>query len=450
MAHAEKRTYDKRARKWRYRGRYKLPDGRWGSVSRDDDGKPFFTEKSAEDFAHGLEVDVRRQTFINPQDGKITVSAWAELWIDSVELGPLSLRDYKSRLRSAILPAWGNVPVRDITPVAYKTWEKSLRDRGYAENSVSGIRTVFRTMMQDAVMSKLRGDNPIPDGTVGRRGKYKSKRSGEEKIYPTAHQALLVARNGLALRGISMYALVLTSFYTGLRIGELAGLKRDRLQLADTGEGARILLKYQSQYVDGRPTLLAAKYDSERGLIIHPGLSDLLKKLLDSHSSEFVFTAPKGGRLLVGGDFYAGTWRPMVDGRAPKPQVRGRRALPGIRPVAGLEGMVPHGLRHGQKVLLDEAGHPRVAVEERMGHTLQGVEGTYSHTTLGMELAIARSLQASWDESFRLPDDGSGYGPVPGDADSEKLISQVSPRRQRKHPQRPGKHLRSEVSPASG
>lgn len=445
MAHAEKRTYDKRAKKWRYRGRYKLPNGKWGSVSRDDEGKPFYTERSAEEYAHGLEVDVRRKVFLNPQDGKITVADWVDIWIESIELSPLSLRDYKSRLRAVILPAWGSTAVRDITPVAYRTWELALRKQGYAENSISGIRTVFRTLMQDAVASKLRADNPIPDGTAGRRGKYKSKRDVEEKIYPTALQAILVARNGLTLRGPSMYALVLTSFYTGLRIGELAGLTRDRLQLEDRGQGPRILLKYQSQYIDGKPTLVPAKYDSERGLIINHGLAALLQELVERQPGEFVFTAPKGGRLLIGGDFYSDTWRPMVDGRAPKPTVRGRRALPGIRPVAGIEGMVPHGLRHGQKVLLDEAGHPRVAVEERMGHTLQGVEGTYSHTTLGMELAIAASLQASWDAALCLPDDGAGYGPVPAGEESAKLISQESPRRQRKHPQRPGTLLRNAV-----
>ncbi|WP_106979726.1 MULTISPECIES: tyrosine-type recombinase/integrase [Streptomyces] len=447
MAHAEKRTYDKRARKWRYRGRYKLPNGQWGSVSRDDEGKPFYTERSAEEFAHGLEVDVRRKVFLNPQDGKITVAEWVDIWIESIELSPLSLRDYKSRLRAVILPAWGRTPIRDITPVAYRTWELSLSKQGYAENSISGVRTVFRTLLQDAVASKLRADNPIPDGTAGRRGKYKSKRNTEEKVYPNAHQALLVARNGLALRGASMYALVLTSFYTGLRIGELAGLTQDRLQLEDTGHGARILLKYQSQYIDGKPTLVPAKYDSERGLIINPGLAALLQELVRSRPGEFVFTAPKGGRLLIGGDFYSDTWRPMVDGRAPKPQVRGRRAQPGIRPVVGVEGMVPHGLRHGQKVLLDEAGHPRVAVEERMGHTLQGVEGTYSHTTLGMEMAIAKSLQSSWEEALSLPDEG--YGPVPVDADSEKLISQESPRRVRKPPRRPGELLRKTADRAS-
>lgn len=442
MAHGEKRTYDKRAKKWRYRGRYKLPNGKWGSVSRDDDGNPFYTERTAKEFAHGLEVDVRRKTFINPQDGKITLAEWAEVWVESIELSPLSLKDYKSRLRAVILPDWGHVAVRDVTTVAYKTWELKLPALGYSVNSISGIKTVFRTMLEDARQSKLRSDNPIPDRTVGRRGKFRSRRSEEEKIYPTARQALLVARNGLELRGLSIYALVLTSFYTGLRIGELAGLTRDRLQLTDTGRGARILLEFQSQYIDGKPTLVPAKYDSGRGLIIHQGLASLLGDVLASHAGEFVFTAPKGGRLLIGGDFYEATWRPIVDGRAPLPTVKGRAARPGIRPVLGVEGMVPHGLRHGQKVALDEARHPRVAVEERLGHTLQGVEGTYSHTTLAMEFEIARTLQDLWEESFRPVVESREYGPVPSELIAGELISQESPRRVRKHPKRPGVHLR--------
>ena len=445
MAYAEKRG------KW-WRGRYKLPTGDYGSVSHDDEGQRFRTKKSAKEFAEGLEADVRRRTFIDPRDGKTTIAAWAELWLESIEVGPLTMRDYKSRLRAVILPAWGSVAVRDLTVVGYSVWENKLREEGYAPNSISGIRSVFRTMMEDAVASKLRADNPIPDRKKGRRGKYVSKRSEPERVYPTPRQALYVARNALLLRGLPVYAMVLTSYYTGLRIGELAGLTRDRLMLTDEGgRGARILLEHQSQYVDGKPTLIPAKYDSGRGLIIHPGLADLLRSLLDSHASEWVFTAPKGGQLLIGGDFYAYTWRPIVEGRPPLPTVRGRRAQPGLRPVLGVSGMDPHGLRHGHKVALDEAGHPRVAVEERMGHTLQGVEGTYSHTTLAMELGIAKTLQDLWETSFS-PTLERGYGPMPTAEEHEKLISQNSPKRPRKvpRPRRPSPAAAGEQEAANG
>lgn len=412
MAHGEKRGYDKRARKWRYRGRYKLPNGKWGSVSRDDNGQPFYSERAAEQYAHGLEVDVRRKQFINPRDGRTTVGAWAETWLPSIEVAPLTEKEYRLRLKNQILPQWGGVAIGDLSPTAIAAWEKKLRAT-LSKNYADAIMSTFRTMMDDAVAEKLRGDNPVSARKSGRRGKYKPKPK-DEKAIATPRQVLLIARNALEMRGLNEYAIVLTSAYTGLRIGELAGVHRDQLTLKDTGRGARLHSVQQSQYVGGVFTEIDNKYDSGRGLILPPFLTGLLQQLLDSRpGSEWVFTAPKGGRLLRGGDWYAETWKPIVAGRAPRGVVRGARARAGIRPVLGVEGLTPHGLRHSQKVWLDEGNHPKVAVEARMGHELPGVEGTYSHVTLSMELAIAAHLQRLWEESLRVVVDRREFGPYP-------------------------------------
>jgi integrase len=412
MAYGEKRTYDSKLRKWRYRGRYKLPNGKWGSVSRDDNGQPFYTERAAEQYAHGLEVDVRRKTFLNPRDGRITVAEWAEKWLASIDVGPLSEKEYRLRLKNQILPEWGAVAVGDLSPTAILTWEKGLRKR-LSKNYADGVMSVFRTLLDDAVTEKLRGDNPVATRKSGRRGRYRPKPK-DEKVIATPRQALLIARNALEMRGLNEYAIVLASAYTGLRIGELAGVHRDQLALKDVGQGARLHSVQQSQYVGGEFTEIDNKYDSGRGLILPPFLAGLLQELMDSRpASEWVFTAPKGGRLLRGGDWYADTWQPMVSGRAPRGVVRGAKARVGVRPILGVEGLTPHGLRHSHKVWLDEGNHPRVAVEARMGHVLQGVEGTYSHVTLAMELAIAEYLQGLWEGSLRVVADRREFGPYP-------------------------------------
>ncbi|MFD9567707.1 tyrosine-type recombinase/integrase [Streptomyces sp. NPDC059994] len=412
MAYAEKRSWDSTLRKWRYRGRYKLPNGKYGSIARDDNGNPFYTERSAEQYAHGLETDVRRKTFINPRDGRTTVAKWAKTWLPSIDVGPLSDKEYRLRVKNHIIPEWGTVAVADLSPTGISTWEKGLRQQ-YSKNYADSIMSTFRTMMDDAVREKLRADNPIATRTSGRRGKYKPKPK-DEKVIATPRQALLIARNALEMRGPNEYAIVLTSAYTGLRIGELAGVHRDQLALKDAGEGARLHSVQQSQYVNGVFTEIDNKYDSGRGLILPPFLARLLQQLLDSRpKSEWVFTAPKGGRLLRGGDWYTETWHPLVSGRAPRGVVRGARARAGVRPVLGVEGLTPHGLRHSQKVWLDEGNHPRVAVEARMGHVLQGVEGTYSHVTLAMELAIAEYLQGLWEDSLKVVVDRREFGPFP-------------------------------------
>lgn len=418
MAHGEKRGYDKKARKWRYRGRYKKPNGKWGSISRDDQGQPFYSERAAEQYAHGLEVDVRRKQFYDPRDGRTTVAQWAQLWLPSIEVGPLSEREYRLRLKNHVLPEWGEVAIGDLSPTAVATWEKRLR-QSLSKNYADCIMSTFRTMLDDAVAEKIRGDNPVAARKSGRRGKYKPKPK-DEKVLATPRQVLLIARNGLAMYGLNEYALVITSAYTGLRIGELAGVHRSQLDLVDRGRGARLHSVHQSQYVNGVFTEIDNKYDSGRGLILPPFLAALLQQLLDSRpESEWVFTAPKGGRLLRGGDWYAGPWRFMVEGRPERPSKPRVGFRPGVRPVLGVEGLVPHGLRHSHKVWLDEDGHPRVAVEERMGHALQGVEGTYSHTTLPMELKIAETLQGRWEQSLLTVVGRREFGPVPpGDAPS--------------------------------
>ncbi|WP_372411263.1 tyrosine-type recombinase/integrase [Streptomyces luteireticuli] len=291
-------------------------------------------------------------------------------------------------------------------------WGKRLRQQ-LSQNYVDGIRSTFHTLLDDAVTEKIRPDNPLPSRKSGRRGRYTPKPK-EAKVLATPRQALLIARNALIMRGLNEYALILTTAYTGLRIGEAAGLHRDQVSIGHDGEGPRLHSQQQSQYVDGAFTEIDNKYDSGRGLIIPFFLADLLQELMGSRpDSPWVFTAPKGGRLLRGGDWYSETFHPMVEGRAPRGVVRRARARVGVRPVLGVSGLTPHGLRHSQKAWLDEGNLPRVAVEARMGHELPGVEGTYSHVTLAMELAIADHLQALWEESLRPVVDRREFGPYP-------------------------------------
>lgn len=109
---------------------------------------------------------------------------------------------------------------------------------------------------------------------------------------------------------------------------------------------------------------------------------------------------PQRGRPLRGDDQFYGRFYPIVEGQDGEPSRKGRPAQPALSAVEGIAETVPHGLRHGHKVGLDERGHSRGAVEERMDHKLRGVEGTYSHTSPEMELGIARGLQEVWEKSL--------------------------------------------------
>jgi hypothetical protein len=112
--------------------------------------------------------------------------------------------------------------------------------------------------------------------------------------------------------------------------------------------------------------------------------------------------------------------------------------MPDMKAVAGIEDIVPHGLRHSMKVWLDELKHPRVAVEDRMRHVLAGVEGVYSHTTLAMELDIAADLQKLWEASVAVEDhhrEWEAPRPRRSERGRGELISQESPNLENQDPE---------------
>lgn len=413
---------EKRGTTWR--ARWKRPDGTYDSASG------FLTKAQAQAYADEQETDVRRGDYFDsrPSDG-LLFSTWAEQWLDSIDLAPDSDHAYRKRLRAQLIPQWGDTPISRITTSAYRAWEKRVR-AAYSKNYARDLVSLFSILMADAVAHQppLLKMSPVPP-INRRRGRYVPPPQNDvEAITPS--QVLQMAENARAVWGLAGYAFILTKAYCGLRQGEMYGLRREWCYPAwpasdpgwpgnPGGKGAErkrvraarerytdvpaLRVQWQHQYarpLDGGkrvPALALPKYGSVRNLVLPPFLADLLAEVLESHDSEWVFPALDGGPLLQS-DFSTYYWRPMLQGAEER---TGRYARSRIEPVEGLEDAVPHWLRHAMKAWMDEDGHPRVAVEERMGHRLQGVEGVYSRVTPLMEQRIADSLQVRWEESSR-------------------------------------------------
>jgi integrase len=142
-------------------------------------------------------------------------------------------------------------------------------------------------------------------------------------------------------------ALVLVGAYGGLRIGELAGLRRRRVDLLrGTVEVAEILTEVRGELFVGPPKTRAGRR--------RVGLPQAVTRELARHlgtpggPDDLVFTAPQGGPLRVNG-FRARVWRPAT------------RA-------AGLDGLRIHDLRHTAVALWIAAGANPKEVSARAGH----------------------------------------------------------------------------------
>jgi integrase len=149
--------------------------------------------------------------------------------------------------------------------------------------------------------------------------------------------------------GPAYRALILLGAYGGLRIGEMAGLRRKRLDLAaGVVEVAEVVTEMHGHLYLGPPKTTAGR----RRVGLPRVVVEALQEHLAGRSVEpdgFVFARSNGGPLRTA-NFRTRVWRPAT------------RA-------AGLEGLRIHDLRHTAVALWIAAGAGPKEVATRAGHT---------------------------------------------------------------------------------
>lgn len=265
MAYAEKRGKSE----YPWRVKFKLPDGTWDSASG------FRTKTAALDHGRAQEADVRRGTYRDPKRGQIPLADWAATWIQAQDVARITLDRYSSRLRTHILPRWGATPLADIRPIDVEKWVRDMAEAGTKPNTIAVTRGLLGTILEDAVYSDLIDSNAARKRR--RRGRWSSA-AGNEKVWASEDDVMRVANNIRTLRGQWAFLLILTAAYTGMRWGELVGLKRE---FAWLDRGA-IRVEWQLvEHDDGSFEEKEPKYGSRRTLGIPPFLAVLLRSYLE-------------------------------------------------------------------------------------------------------------------------------------------------------------------------
>lgn len=375
----------------------------------------FTDEESATQ--HGLDklYEIRHGTHVSNRDSATSMAAWCDEWMDALDHGILTEKNYRGMVEKHIKPFFANKSVGDIDVLAFRAFRKHVRSKVGAGRA-SNIMMVLGMILDDAV-PRLIKTSPVERNR--RRGRYSKKRTRERKRDLEIEVVGQLARNSETFFGYAGDVLVWTMAMTGMRPGELFGLRReycypnwpasdpqpdpdeeerykDDLLRYGKGDGLMpaIRVQWQAQYHEKTLHVLPPKYESYRTLVIPPFLAEKLERLLASHDREWVFPALMGGNLAAT-DFDSYYWRAIADGADARGGWKPRAAIP---EVPAFKGKRMYLLRHGHKAWLDEDGHSRFAVESRMGHEVAGVEGVYSSVTVAMERAIMDALQKRWDE----------------------------------------------------
>jgi integrase len=225
-------------------GRYKV----WWRLDDASQGSQTFTTRdAARDFKHDLLARLARGAWVDPRLGKQPFEAWArewwEVWSADPDRSPATLQATEGRLRRYLLPFFGQRQLRAITVSVVRRWQNELRGQvGY--DTVMACRSLLNRILQAAEDDRRVDTNPVrkvpapkpPVDTEVRLGHAKRRSYTPEEFGQLLAGALPFYRDHfICLVG------------TGLRAGELLGLRAHRVDLA-----ARRLEVVEVRYEAGR------------------------------------------------------------------------------------------------------------------------------------------------------------------------------------------------------
>jgi integrase len=343
-----------------YRARYIDPTGRERS-------KSFSRRVDADRFLTTVESGKLQGTWTDPARGKVTFAAWLETWwTTAADLRPSTRARDRSYLNSLILPQFGAASLAATTQPTVQAWVASLTARGLAAETVVKAYQLLGRTMTAAVNADMLARSPC-------RAVRLPKIERQEMRFLTPAEVARLA-DAICPR---YRTLVLLGAYGGLRIGELAGLRRGPVNLArGTVDVAEIVVEVKG----GPPKTRAGRRTV--------GLPQALVDELAAHmgplgpADAHVFTSYKGGVLRTS-NFRAKVW------------------LPAVR-AAGLAPLRPHDLRHTAVALWIAAGANPKEVSVRAGHTsVSFTLDRYGHLFEGHDLELRDRLDAMLAEGLK-------------------------------------------------
>lgn len=363
-------------------------DGRWQARWRDSTGRQrarTFARKVDAQRHHDLELAKRhRGEGAHPEAPKITVAAMADLWLTGARnLGDGGRGIYRRDLDRHILPALGDLPLRQLTPDRIDTY-LTTAGRTLAPSTVHRHYRTLRRLCAVAVDRQYLPANPCttitPPSLQG---------APEMRFLTVAEIDRLAAAIAPRYR-----AWVLLAAWGGPRWSETMGLRRRHLDL----DRHRVSIVEQRVWRDGAYVTAPPKTRAGRRTITLPAhvtaaLGDHLDTYVPAELDALVFTT-SSGRTPEPGSFRWGAWSSACAraGLATRPK--------GSRKVEGAPRI--HDLRHTAVALAIAAGaHPK-EIQARMGHGTIGVTlDRYGHLMPGADVDLAARL----DGLYRPPGD---------------------------------------------
>jgi integrase len=273
----------------RYQARYTGPDGKTYNAP-----DTFERKTDATRWLAAKETEISRGDWVNPDAGAVEFGTYAAQWMKDRVIKTRTRELYDGLLRNHLLPTFGTTPLAAINLASIRRWRKERLDAGPAAIRPFGPVTVAKAyrlrhaIMGTAVDDELIRRNPCRIDGAGQED------SDERPVIPLPAVYRIAAR--LPAR---YHALVLLATFAQMRFGELAGLTRDRLDLANCEVRITETLVQPDKGAlrTESPKSRAGKRVLTFPAELAPELRDHLARYAQPGRHSLVFIGPKGGKL---------------------------------------------------------------------------------------------------------------------------------------------------------
>ena len=310
------------------------------------------------------------------KSGEYTVGKWLDLWYESyakVKMRPSSYLTYRGYIDNHIKPYIGNISLSKLTTLDLQTLYKKLlaegrvarieaqkQPKGLSAKTVRNIHQIISSALKLAVEQRLIARNPADGCALPKAERKEMQTLPVEQLTSFLREA----------KDSGVFALYYIDLTTGLRRGELLGLKWSDIDL----EKGDLRVQRQIGRINGKIIEMPLKTkNAYRTLPLSADAIDvLMQQRRKTGNSEWVFPSPTGGPMSPDSVLH------MLH------RVLKRAGLPKVR---------FHDLRHTFATMALQNGVDVKTVSSVLGHYSAGFTlDTYAHVTTDAQLKAAQTM----------------------------------------------------------
>lgn len=359
----------KRGTGWAYRAQFWDNGQRWGISGAGYDSAREAWEARNDALKNAKPLRYRD---VRP-DGTLSLGEYLRLWLqDSTRnVRPATASSYESKVASICRHPLADVRLKSLTESQYRQIVSWLGE-GATHGTQMAKVNVLRTALNAAVRIGLLPDNPVAHIRVARTVPRVDAQAWDQEttLRFLAHRR--AARDPL-------YDVWYLALVTGLRRGELHGLKREDLEL-DNGvlHVRRQRTEVRSQIIEG-PTKTEG---SQAPVYIDAETCDLLRR--HQWVSDYLVTNPRTSRPYDYMSTFRDHWIKACN-------------------LAGVPVLRFHDLRHTSASLLAAAGVPLIYAQKRLRHWSPEMTRRYTHVQDSYAVEVANIIGAMLQDRGTKP-----------------------------------------------